>query len=83
MDNDIEIDLETSCTNCTNSYTYLRRCSNIFCVDGYIDNSDEDDYEFTGRIEMELCETCNGNGYERWCLQCGQDVSISEDECIE
>lgn len=80
MDNDIEFDSETSCTNCTNSYTYLRRCSNIFCVDGYIDVSDDDEFEFTGRNEMELCETCHGNGYERWCPECGKDVLVSSTE---
>lgn len=76
MENDYEIDDETSCPKCGNYITHYRRCVNILCEDGSIDVSDED-YLLPG-TEMITCDECFGTGVEVWCPHCGHNLTIEE-----
>lgn len=69
---DYEI-LQANCTKCDSEILHTRRCSNILCEGGYIDESEED-YLLPG-TEMIECDICNGSGHETWCPKCGTDLS--------
>lgn len=69
---DYEID-DIECAKCGHHSTHSRRCSEITCEEGYIDESDED-FLLPG-TNMAQCETCKGSGIERWCPSCGADLS--------
>lgn len=72
MQPDYDID-ELSCPECGHYGTHSRRCSNIECEGGGIDESDED-YMLPGSV-IGLCDTCKGTGIERWCPGCGAGLS--------
>jgi len=67
---DYEID-DLYCPKCQCN-TNSRDCEN-WCEDGFHDESEED-YCEPGTI-MVKCEECRGTGIERWCPQCGENLS--------
>lgn len=69
---DYDID-DIPCPHCDNLFTHSRRCSEITCEGGFIDDSDED-YLLPGTNIVE-CEECKGTGIERWCPHCGRNLS--------
>lgn len=71
MQDDYEID-DLECPDCGHQ-THSRRCSEIMCEGGGIDESDED-YLLPG-TNIVTCETCQGTGIERWCPNCGKDLT--------
>jgi len=71
MQEDYEIDT-CECPKCGHN-THSRRCSEITCNDGGIDESEED-YMIEGSVIVE-CDVCKGTGIERWCPKCGAELS--------
>lgn len=53
--------------------THSRDCTEWGCEEGFHDESEED-YCEPGTI-MVKCQECNGTGIERWCPQCGENLS--------
>lgn len=68
---DYEID-ELECPKCGTN-THSRDCGELDCQDGYNDVSEEE-YCNPGTI-MIKCSECKGTGIERWCPNCGEDLS--------
>lgn len=71
MDDDYEID-GIECPKCGHN-TRSRCCTDVACEGGGIDDSDED-YLLPG-TNITLCENCKGTGIERWCPNCGVDLT--------
>lgn len=71
---DYEIDYETSCPKCGHDRIHYRDCINIHCIDGDIDLYDEDPLWYTAG-ETEECSECGGTGVEKWCPNCGENLS--------
>jgi hypothetical protein len=70
---DYNIEYEESCSKCGHSLIHSRKCSEINCEDGVIDESEED-YLKPGSA-MVTCDECKGTGVERWCPACGENLS--------
>ncbi len=73
MSDNYDIDDELQCPNCGHSPLHSRRCDNIHCYNGFIDESDED-YCKEGTV-MVPCDECQGTGIERWCPKCSANLS--------
>lgn len=72
---DYEINNDVHCPKCKHSPLHYRDCTNIFCDDGYIDESEDDPINFMpGECETK-CPECKGTGVEWWCPNCGADLS--------
>lgn len=69
-----EIDYETSCPECGHDRIHQRYCNN-FCDDGYFDEYEQDPINFTPGEEYTTCYECRGTGIERWCPNCGENLS--------
>jgi DnaJ-class molecular chaperone len=78
MSTEYDLDDELSCPACGHSPLHSRRCSNIHCQGGSVDESDED-YMLEGSV-LVICEECKGTGVERWCPKCGENLSGHEFE---
>lgn len=82
---DYEVDYESSCSKCGHSPIHHRDCTNLFCEDGYIDESENDPINFMPGESLYGCEECRGTGIEVWCPNCGANLSgvehsVDEDE---
>jgi hypothetical protein len=73
---DYEIEYNTHCPKCGNEFTHSRRCTNLLCEEGYIDESEED-FLLPG-TNMVPCDDCNSTGYEWWCPKCGHELTPEE-----
>lgn len=73
---DYEFDDEP-CPNCGHEPTHYRPCTVIGCDDGWIDRHEYDDPLMFDPGDVETCDECNGTGFERWCPNCGWDLSCS------
>jgi hypothetical protein len=79
FDDDIDIDYDLACPHCDHSPLRSRSCNNIHCVDGSIDEFEDDPINFPAEGEsFHLCRDCKGTGIERWCPSCGKDLSGHE-----
>ena len=80
---DYDIDYDCSCPKCGHSPTHSRDCIN-WCNDGVLDMSDDDPINFAPGEIIYPCPDCKGTGIERWCPNCGAELSgesvSSEDE---
>lgn len=74
---DYEIDTDTACQQCGHSPIHWRRCERIGCDDGYYDEYEDDAINYSPGEVLTKCETCHGTGIERWCPQCGADLSLA------
>ena len=66
-------DDDVPCPKCGHHETRSRRCTNIGCEDGYVDEHDSDPVNYARGEEMEFCPECRGYEIIRWCLKCGAD----------
>lgn len=74
MDNEYAIEPDFSCPKCNHSPLHSRDCTN-WCEDGFFDEHDEDPVNFSpGEVELP-CDECKGTGIERWCPNCGENLS--------
>jgi len=76
---DYDID-DLECPQCGHN-THSRECSELMCEDGGIDESEED-YLLPG-TNVTTCHTCQGTGIERWCPNCGKDLTLYDFETDE
>ncbi len=72
---DYEEDYELSCPKCGHCPLHNRDCAEIFCNEGFIDQSDEDPINFMPEESEYLCAECKGTGVEWWCPNCGENLS--------
>jgi len=73
--NEYEIDSEESCPKCGHSPVHYRYCTSLFCEDGYCDEYEDDPINFMPGESFTLCPECHGMGIEKWCPECGYDIS--------
>jgi hypothetical protein len=74
---DYELEYDIDCPKCGQSPVHWRRCCELGCDDGFIDEYDEDPINCSPG-ELVRCESCHGTGIERWCPKCGLDLQVSE-----
>jgi rubredoxin len=72
---DYDIDNEVHCPKCGHSPLHNRFCTNFFCEDGYIDESEDDPINFMPGESERACPECKGTGVEWWCPKCGTNLS--------
>lgn len=77
MMEDYELE-EQECPCCGHSPTRSRRCTEIDCVNGWIDDS-EDSYSLPG-TDLYPCPECKGAGFQHWCPKCGVDIYHDYDD---
>ena len=70
---DYELD-DLTCPKCGHSPLHSRSC-NGWCNDGYLDEYDNDPINFMPGEFVFACPDCKGTGIERWCPNCGEDLS--------
>jgi len=75
---DYEIETDVYCPKCGHSPLHSRDCTNIFCEDGYTEDF-LDDVEIPGTGFEIKCDECKGTGVERWCPNCGENLSGNKD----
>lgn len=75
MFEDFDQEHDLQCPHCGHSPIHSRDCSNLFCEEGTIDDSEDDPINFYPGESTHLCEECRGTGVERWCPGCGQNLS--------
>jgi predicted RNA-binding Zn-ribbon protein involved in translation (DUF1610 family) len=71
---DYEYD-DQECPKCGHQPTHVRQCNVIGCEDGWIDLHEYDDPLMFDDGETEMCEECQGTGWQRWCPECGYDLN--------
>lgn len=71
---DYEDVYETHCPKCNHSPIRQRDCSG-WCDDGYLDEHDDDPINYGPGESLVRCPECKGTGIERWCPNCGEDLS--------
>jgi hypothetical protein len=71
---DYEIETDVNCPKCGHSPLHSRDCIN-WCDDGYFDESEDDPINFMPGEYETICSECNGTGVERWCPNCGENLS--------
>ena len=64
---------EGKCPKCGHDKIHSRYCQVFDCLDGSIDESEED-YFLPGTVIV-TCEECKGTGVEVWCPKCGANLS--------
>jgi predicted RNA-binding Zn-ribbon protein involved in translation (DUF1610 family) len=74
-DDDYEIHDDVNCPKCGHHTVHSRRCSSIFCEEGYNDEHEYDPINFRPGESMNRCEECKGTGHEWWCPSCGANLS--------
>ena len=74
MSEDYDI-IDGPCPKCGADYLHSRHCNNLFCEDGFIDESEYDPINFMPGELVEKCGECNGTGVELWCPSCGANLS--------
>lgn len=80
---DYEVNFESPCPACGNASTHWRRCSELSCDDGFLDEY-EDDLVNYAPGDYVACGNCKGTGIEHWCPACGADVNeVEEVECLK
>ena len=68
---DYEIDCsDIPCGRCGHLPLHFRRCNEIGCEDGWIDESEYDPVNFAEGEEVLPCPECF-EGIQRWCPKCG------------
>lgn len=67
--------IDGPCPKCGADELRSRFCTNLFCEDGFIDESEEDPINCMPGERYEKCGECNGTGWQLWCPSCGADLS--------
>jgi len=75
MSEDYEVDYEVNCPYCGHTPLHNRFCANLFCDEGFIDESEDDPINFTPGELVIPCPDCKGTGVEWWCPKCGKNLS--------
>jgi hypothetical protein len=71
---DYYVDYDLTCPYCKHSPLHSRDCTN-FCQDGVFDEADDDPINFYPGECFTPCPECLGTGVERWCPNCGKNLS--------
>jgi hypothetical protein len=77
MSDDWEYD-EYECPRCSAYPTRFMRCPELGCDDGYIDMHEFDDPMLFDDGDYEMCQTCKGTGFVRWCGKCGYELTSAD-----
>lgn len=72
---DFDQDFELNCPKCGHSPLHNRDCSELFCDDGLIDESNYDPINCMEGESLFTCPECKGTGVEWWCPNCGENLS--------
>lgn len=72
---DYQIDYDETCPKCKHSPIHWRHCNNYCCEDGWIDMYEYDDPLWYDPGDVEMCLECRGTGIEKWCPNCGSNLS--------
>lgn len=75
---DYDEDFDVHCPKCKHSPLHNRYCINFSCVDGYIDENEDDPINFMPGESLRMCPECYGTGVEWWCPKCGTNLSGSK-----
>lgn len=75
MSEEYDIEDELTCPKCKHSPLHSRDCTNLFCEDGFIDESEDDPINNMPGESERQCGECRGTGVERWCPACGENLS--------
>lgn len=69
---------EYECPKCGAYPTRMMGCPEIGCDDGYIDMHEFDDPMLFDEGDYEMCQTCHGTGWLRWCGKCGYELTLKD-----
>lgn len=64
---------EGPCKFCDHSPLHTRRCDEVGCDEGMMDEYDDDAINYAPGEDLYPCPECKGRGCLTWCPKCGKD----------